>query len=158
MKPSLPGCKVSLRTIEQSDAADLLEIYGCELTMEFASDPVFRSLEAIHRMMESVQSLERSRESLEWAVVEASSGKVIGTCGLHGFGSRGTVCEVGCLLNSKFWRKGYMSEALTLLLSHAGSIGVKRVLADIDARNVRSIGFFESLGFVKREAMYSLEV
>ncbi|WP_235660932.1 GNAT family N-acetyltransferase [Aeromonas veronii] len=39
MKPDLTGTRILLRTIGPQDAADLFEIYGNPLTMEFASDP-----------------------------------------------------------------------------------------------------------------------
>ena len=43
MKPDLTGSRIVLRTIGPQDAADLFEIYGNPLTMEFASDPCFTS-------------------------------------------------------------------------------------------------------------------
>ncbi|HCG9641715.1 TPA: GNAT family N-acetyltransferase, partial [Vibrio parahaemolyticus] len=102
---------------------DLFEIYGDIQTMEFASDPVFTSKDMIVQMLESVVRLEKSGESLEWAIMDQATNKVIGTCGLHSFSDNGDSCEVGCLLNSSYWRQGYMSEALSLLFSHAKSLG-----------------------------------
>ncbi|HGF5074082.1 hypothetical protein AAH152_23855 [Vibrio parahaemolyticus] len=52
------------------DSEDLFEIYGDVQTMEFASDPVFPSKDLIFQMLESVVQLEKSGESLEWAVLE----------------------------------------------------------------------------------------
>ncbi|MCX7126529.1 hypothetical protein [Aeromonas sp.] len=43
MKPDLTGTRIVLRTMGTQDAADLFEIYGNPLTMEFASDPCFTS-------------------------------------------------------------------------------------------------------------------
>ncbi|MEK2122670.1 hypothetical protein WOC09_23865 [Vibrio parahaemolyticus] len=53
------------------DSDDLFEIYGDVQTMEFASDPVFPSKDLIFQMLESVVQLEKSGESLEWAVFRA---------------------------------------------------------------------------------------
>ena len=83
-------------------ACDLFEIYGDIQTMEFASDPVFTSKDLIVQMLESVVQLEKSGESLEWAILEQSTNKVIGTCGLHSFSYCGHSCEIGCLLNSSY--------------------------------------------------------
>ncbi len=82
MKPDLHGSRVVLRSIQMEDSDDLFEIYGDVQTMEFASDPVFPSKDLIFQMLESVVQLEKSGESLEWAVLEQSTNKVIGTCGL----------------------------------------------------------------------------
>ncbi|TOB15863.1 GNAT family N-acetyltransferase, partial [Vibrio parahaemolyticus] len=138
MKPDLHGSRIVLRSIQTNDSDDLFEIYGDIQTMEFASDPVFTSKDMIVQLLESVVRLEKSGESLEWAIMEQATNKVIGTCGLHSFSDNGDSCEVGCLLNSSYWRQGYMSEALSLLFSHAKSLGIERLYADIDEGNFRS--------------------
>ncbi|MGY5732457.1 GNAT family N-acetyltransferase [Vibrio chemaguriensis] len=125
MKPDLHGSRIVLRSIQTNDSDDLFEIYGDIQTMEFASDPVFTSKDLIVQMLESVARLEKSGESLEWAIMDHATNKVIGTCGLHSFSDNGDSCEVGCLLNSSYWRQGYMSEALSLLFSHAQSLVLK---------------------------------
>ncbi|MDF2401742.1 GNAT family N-acetyltransferase [Aeromonas sp. 5HA1] len=147
MKSDLTGTQVVLRTIGPQDAADLFEIYGNPLTMVFASDPCFTSPAMVAQMIASVVRLEQTGESLEWAIVERESDKVIGTCSLHSFSEAGHCCEVGCLLNAAYWRKGFMSEALRLLFAHASTLGVTCLTADIDADNVRSIALFGKLGF-----------
>ncbi|MFQ2006782.1 GNAT family N-acetyltransferase [Aeromonas veronii] len=154
MKPDLTGTRIVLRTIGPQDAADLFEIYGNPLTMEFASDPCFTSPTMVAQLMASVVRLEQTGESLEWAIVERKSNKVIGTCGLHSFSEAGHCCEVGCLLNAAYWRRGFMSEALGLLFAHASTLGVTRLTADIDADNVRSIALFEKLGFKAHAGRY----
>ncbi|MFM5572568.1 GNAT family N-acetyltransferase [Aeromonas veronii] len=154
MKPDLTGSRIVLRTIGPQDAADLFEIYGNPLTMEFASDPCFTSPSMVVQMMASVVRLEQTGESLEWAIVEREGNKVIGTCGLHSFSEAGRCCEVGCLLNAAYWRRGLMSEALGLLFAHATTLGVTCLTADIDADNVRSIALFEKLGFKAHARRY----
>lgn len=85
IKPDLTGRRIVLRTMDLQDAADLFEIYGTPLTMEFASDPCFTSPTMVAQMMASVVRLEQTGESLEWAIVEREGNKMIGTCGLHSF-------------------------------------------------------------------------
>ncbi|WP_199243987.1 GNAT family N-acetyltransferase [Bacterioplanes sanyensis] len=92
--------RIILRTIQKADGDDLFEIYADAKTMQFASDPVFSSRAMIEQMLDSVARLEQSGESLEWAIVERQSSKVIGTCGLHSFSDNGQSCEVGCLLEA----------------------------------------------------------
>ncbi|HCH5091166.1 TPA: GNAT family N-acetyltransferase [Vibrio parahaemolyticus] len=140
--------------MKTDDSDDLFEIYGDIQTMEFASDPVFTSKDMIVQMLESVVRLEKSGESLEWAVIEQTTNKVIGTCGLHSFSDSGDSCEVGCLLNSSYWRQGYMSEALSLLFSHAKSLGIEKLYADIDEGNFRSQALFNKLGFKAQNGQF----
>lgn len=147
MKPTLYVSRILLRTIENTDSDDLFEIYADTHTMEFASDPVFSSSSMVVQMLDSVARLEQSGESLEWAIVERQTSKVIGTCGLHSFSSDGQGCEVGCLLNSTYWRQGFMTEALGLLFNYAKSVGISVLYADIDKSNLRSQALFKKLGF-----------
>ncbi|EGQ8066500.1 GNAT family N-acetyltransferase [Vibrio parahaemolyticus] len=154
MKPDLHGSRVILRSIQPKDRNDLFEIYGDIQTMEFASDPVFTSKDMIVQMLESVVQLERSGESLEWAIAERTTKKVIGTCGLHNFSDSGLSCEVGCLLNSSYWRHGYMSESLNVLFSHAKFLGIEILYADIDEGNFRSKALFKKLGFDAKKGQY----
>ncbi|EGQ7815791.1 GNAT family N-acetyltransferase [Vibrio parahaemolyticus] len=154
MKPDLHGSRIVLRSIQTNDSDDLFEIYGDIQTMEFASDPVFTSKDMIAQMLESVVRLEKSGESLEWAIMDQTTNKVIGTCGLHSFSDNGDSCEVGCLLNSSYWRQGYMSEALSLLFSHAKSLGIERLYADIDEGNFRSQALFNKLGFKVKNGQF----
>ncbi|MDG2673548.1 GNAT family N-acetyltransferase [Vibrio parahaemolyticus] len=154
MKPDLHGSRIVLRSIQTNDSDDLFEIYGDIQTMEFASDPVFTSKDMIVQMLESVVRLEKSGESLEWAIMDQATNKVIGTCGLHSFSDNGDSCEVGCLLNSSYWRQGYMSEALSLLFSHAKSLGIERLYTDIDEGNFRSQALFNKLGFKAKNGQF----
>ncbi|HCG5950758.1 TPA: GNAT family N-acetyltransferase [Vibrio parahaemolyticus] len=154
MKPDLHGSRIVLRSIQTNDSDDLFEIYGDIQTMEFASDPVFTSKDMIAQMLESVVRLEKSGESLEWAIMDQTTNKVIGTCGLHSFSDNGDSCEVGCLLNSSYWRQGYMSEALSLLFSHAKSLGIERLYADIDEGNFRPQALFNKLGFKVKNGQF----
>lgn len=158
MNPELLGSRVTLRTITAHDADDLFEIYGDSQTMEFASDAVFTSQDMIQQMLESVARLEKSGESLEWAIADKSTNKVIGTCGLHTFSDCGQACEVGCLLNSDYWRQGYMSEALSVLFLHAKSLGITKLYADIDDGNFRSQALFKKLGFNAQNGQFQLTI
>ncbi len=158
MKPDLYGERVVLRTIRSDDVDDLFEIYGHEQTMQFASDPTFTGLDMMQQMLESVLLLEELNESLEWAIVEKTSSKVIGICGLHAFSACRTSCEVGCLLNVIYWKQGYMSEALALLLSYAKSMGINQLIADIDIGNFRSKALFEKLGFKPKDDLFYYEL
>ncbi|AXT70955.1 GNAT family N-acetyltransferase [Vibrio sp. dhg] len=158
MNPELLGSRVTLRTITAHDADDLFEIYGDSQTMEFASDAVFTSQDMIQQMLESVARLEKSGESLEWAIADKRTNKVIGTCGLHTFSDCGKACEVGCLLNSDYWRQGYMSEALSVLFLHAKSLGITKLYADIDDGNFRSQALFKKLGFNNQNGQFQLTI
>ncbi|RXJ74656.1 GNAT family N-acetyltransferase [Veronia nyctiphanis] len=147
MKANIYAERVFLRQLTADDTDDLMKTYGNPLTMEFGSDPVFTSTAMVSQLLKSMENFAQNHASYEWGIVTQDTGEVIGTCGFHSFSPCRTECEVGCLLNSEFWRQGYMSEALSVLFSHAKSLGVERLFASIDPNNYRSIGLFCKLGF-----------
>lgn len=100
-------------------------------------------------MLKSVKHLKHTKESFEWGVVGTVSDKLIGTCELHSFSKSRGSCKVGCLLNRRVWGQGIMFEALGILFSHARTLSIKKVSADIDAQNTRSQALFNRLGFKK---------
>ena len=55
---------------------------------------------------------------------------------------------MGFALAREHWGRRYAREALTVLLDHAfGRIGLRRIEADVDARNQGSLNTLEALGF-----------
>lgn len=154
--PTLETERLLLRPMRQEDAPSLYMIYGDPEVMRYAGDEPFPDEATVGVMLGSVARLLEAGESLEWAAVERASGQLVGTCGLHGFDEAADVAEVGCLLARAAWGRGLMGEALLTLFRYAqDELGIRLLLADIDAPNLRSIRLFESLGFVHtRDTLY----
>ena len=144
--------------MDSTDADELFAIYGDPEVMEFASDEPFRDVGTVSLMLNSVDRLHKSGESIEWAVVEAATGRLVGTCGLHSFDRGERSAEVGCMLVRDMWGHGFMSEALPAIFAYAqGSLEVGLLLAEIDEPNFRSRSLFVKLGFNPVSAtMYAL--
>jgi [ribosomal protein S5]-alanine N-acetyltransferase len=146
--PELRTQRLLIRALTAADSADLFAIYGDPEVMEFAGDPPFADPGLIAQMLASVDRLFRERQALEWGIVHAQEGRVIGTCGIHSFTANGTAAELGCLLARRAWGQGLMAEALTSVidLGFAG-LGLEALRADIDAPNLRSRRLFQRLSF-----------
>ena len=57
-------------------------------------------------------------------------------------------CEIGYALGAAHWGRGLAQEALALALEQAfGVLGLNRIEADIDPRNLASVRLVEALGF-----------
>ncbi len=54
---------------------------------------------------------------------------------------------IGYVLNRSYWGKGYMNEALTVLLRYLWEYGVQRIMAQVDPRNERSMNVLKKLRF-----------
>jgi len=90
-----------------------------------------------------------------WSYTGAGStdGKLIGECSLFNLMPQSRRAEVGYTLAHEAWGKGYINEALVALLEFGFTqLGLNRVEADIDPRNVASARTLERLGF-QREGL-----
>jgi len=116
--------------------------------MQYASDPLFQSTDTVLQMLGNVQRLLTDGLSLEWGIESKVDRILIGTCGLHSFAEPEETAEVGCMLSKDAWGKGVMTEALLPIIQFGiHDLGVRRLLADIDEPNARSISLFQRLGF-----------
>lgn len=93
-------------------------------------------------------SLAGSGAALLWVLVERATDTVIGTLVLFHFVDGIEQAEVGYVLGRDHWGQGLMGEALRALCGEAfGSLGLERLLAQVDPRNTASIRLLERLGF-----------
>jgi RimJ/RimL family protein N-acetyltransferase len=84
-----------------------------------------------------------------WAVVEKSSGAVIGYCGLTQFNNPCAPddVELGYRLARAHWGQGYATEAATATRDHAfAALALPRIIAMIDPRNTASLRVAAKLG------------
>ena len=59
------------------------------------------------------------------------------------------LAEIGYVLGAPYWRRGYMFEALTALIASAfTTVGLRRLEAMVDSRNVASNALAARCGFV----------
>lgn len=114
-------------------------------------------------------------EFYEFAVVEKSSAKMIGNICLYPDYPEKAECEIGWMFNRAYQRKGYCTEAALRLKTFAvESLGIKKLIAHCDERNLASSKVMEKLGMKKvwgngvrvypntgeeaTEAMYALDI
>lgn len=93
-----------------------------------------------------------------YAVVERSSHKVIGYCGLFFFPDVAgqPEVEIGYRLARSAWGQGYATEAARAVRDFAfGTLGLTRLIAIIDPANVASIRVAEKIGMqYEKEVMF----
>lgn len=89
-------------------------------------------------------------EDLVCMVELLATGEVIGSCDLFNVDEQCGRAEIGFTLNRQHWGKGYMSEAARAVIDHGfNTVGLRRLEADIDPRNLGSARLLERLGFVR---------
>ena len=88
------------------------------------------------------------REDLRFHFYDRSSGKMLGSSGLHRIQWSLPSFEIGYWVRTEYQGKGYVSEAVNALTRFAFEyLQAKRVEIRCNARNVRSLAVMKRLGF-----------
>ena len=109
-----------------------------------------------------MKSIEKAREFLNWAipyqsengfcrwaVVERSSGEIIGSCGFARLATEEV--EFGYLFARQVWGKGFATEAASACLKYGfEKIGFEKVIALTDVTHERSQNVLKKIGFTER--------
>ncbi len=142
--------RLTLRLVQESDLADLLTVHGKDEVTRYLPYKTWIAMADARAWYERALKRHAEGSALQLAVHEQGSGQTIGTCMLFGFDETSGLAEIGYVLGSAHWGRGYASEALASLLGYAfGPFGLRRIEANIDARNTASVVLIEKLGFVQ---------
>ena len=134
--------RLTVRNFRPEDAADLAEILTDPDVTYFEPYEAFTAEACVQEAVK----LSESRELFAVVLGEKVIGKLYFSA--RGFGSY----EVGWTLHGAYQGKGYAAESVRSLMEYAfREKGVRRVIAEIDTRNDRSVRLAERLG-MRREA------
>lgn len=141
--------RLLLRKFEEKDYDDLYEFLSQRKEDEFEAYPDITYENGREHLKYRVESDEF------FAIVLKENEKVIGNVY---FGNRDfDAKEVGYIVNKRYQRKGYASEAIQAVIEDGFEHKVHRVFAECDPRNECSWKLLEHLGF-EREACFKQNV
>jgi RimJ/RimL family protein N-acetyltransferase len=145
--PTLEAPGVVLRALELADAEALHAAHGDPEAHHYWSSPAHRDVEQTRQYIANTLAM---RGAHVWAITE-TGGEALGRIGL--FAERAGVGEIGIIIRRQATGRGLASKALSLVEGYAfGSLGLHRMVADIDPDNSASISLFLRAGF-EREAL-----
>lgn len=132
--------RLVLRGAQAEDVGPLFEVFGCVETMRYWSS-------APHVMVQETEALVAGIRQIadqdRYFVID-HEGRAVGTAGFW----EGN--EIGFILHAAYWRQGFGAEILGALIRHGFDVlGFDSIIADVDPRNVASIGLLTKLGFVE---------
>jgi RimJ/RimL family protein N-acetyltransferase len=96
-------------------------------------------------------------ECLIYFAFDRDSGEFVGNLDLHSFDFDVPRCQIGYVADSRHAGRGLMHEAGAALVQLAFELGVVRVEAFCDARNLRSIRLAERLGMRREGVLRAFE-
>ena len=133
--------RLLLRRARPDDLRPLHAVFSDELAMQYWSNGPHSALDETQRWLDSMIGADLG-ESDDFIVTVDS--ECIGKLGCW------KLPEIGFILRSDHWGKGYASEAMNAFLTHIfGTRDLDRVTADVDPRNKGSLRLLEKHGFVE---------
>jgi [ribosomal protein S5]-alanine N-acetyltransferase len=153
MLPILETPRLRLRWLRDADVPALFEVFGDQEVCRYWSRPALGDPAEARALLEEIRLGFKSRTLSQWGIAALENDRVVGTCTLTSFSLEHRRAEIGFALGRRHWGQGYAGEALPALLDHAfGALDLRRIEADVDPRNARSIRALERLGF-QREGL-----
>lgn len=141
--------RLVLRFHEQTDAADLLRVFGREDVARFLLEEPWTAEQTVQRLERRLtrRTLDADPHALA-LVVEDVEGRFVGALALWLTDVEHRLAEIGWVIDPEQGRRGYATEAISALLRLAFTrLDVRRVTADMDARNHASAALARRLGF-----------
>ncbi|NQU79755.1 GNAT family N-acetyltransferase [Candidatus Woesearchaeota archaeon] len=100
--------------------------------------------------LQKFKKQEESGESIGFCIYETSLEHVIGTIGFNEIDSENNTAAIGSWLGKQYWRKGYATESLRLMLDLGFThLQLEQIYAKVLSTNVASMRLLERLGFQK---------
>lgn len=135
---------IRIRNYRETDLPFLTDMWFDEENGKYLSDPTREYVdEAFQKALDTLGE----SESGYYLVIElADTGERVGSCCMFP-DKAGRVYDIGYCIHRKFWRQGYGSEALRLMLGWMRAQGADKVTAEVAVENVPSNRLLDGLGF-----------
>lgn len=99
----------------------------------------YSDISAVHDYINFQLENYKKIETYDWAIVLKELGEPIGSIGAVALNEKAQSVEIGYCIGEKWWRRGYMSEALSAVIAFFfEEVGVNRVYSEHDPRNPNS--------------------
>ena len=139
-----------MRLVAESDLPALLEVNSSEEVTALLPYARWQSMADGEAWLQRMTGIQANGLALQFVVVSKSTSLAIGTCLLFRFEEASARAELGYVLGRAYWGQGLMQEALEALVGCAfGSMGLRRLEAEVDTRNRSSARLLQRLGFTK---------
>lgn len=146
--PWLEGERLRLRAPMAEDIDPLFALFSDPEVMRYWSrGPMVERAEALAYIQSIIEGYER-RDLLNWIVADRASDGMLGTCTLYDLQPRHLRAGVGYALAPSWQGRGLAREAVALALDWGFlTLGLARIEADVEPRNLPSSRLLLALGF-----------
>jgi len=154
MFPTLKTNRLILREFRNTDVKAVYDSFSRDIVTEHYILETMRSLEPAEELVRNRISLFEKRIGTRWAITLKGGGdRAIGSCGYYSPNKAFHSIEIGYDLHPDYWRQGFMTEALTAMISFCYGedfpFHLNRIRALTEMGNIASIALLSKLGFVE---------
>jgi [ribosomal protein S5]-alanine N-acetyltransferase len=119
----------------------------------------YSSLEATREQMEWYDKIYKEHTGVWWGITsKQNEKKIMGACGFNDWNKKHHHAEMGYWLFPEFQHKGFMSEAMQLVIPYGfNQMKLHRIVAVVEPENLASIWLLEKLGFMQEGILREAE-
>ncbi|MBM7587770.1 ribosomal-protein-alanine N-acetyltransferase [Bacillus pakistanensis] len=148
MLPELRTDNLILREITEQDAQALFEYFSSDKAMQFYGMNPLTTLEQMKNIVKGMASGYEKKQAIRWGIQLKDQQELIGTIGFNNWSNLHKKAELGYDLNPRYWRKGYMFEAISKVIQFGfEEILLNRIGAFVYLDNEASNRILEKIGF-----------
>ena len=118
--------------------------------MKYIPRPLIISIDGALAHIKMINDKIDENIDINWAVTEKGNNKCIGIMGFYRTQPEHFRTELGYMITPEHWGKGYVTEAVTVLLDFAfNTLQFHSIEAVIDSRHTASERVLQKVGFIK---------
>lgn len=149
-QPTLDSPRLRLRHYRDDDVDALFALQSDPGVMRYWSYPAWTEPRQAEERLQEIYRQLRESDAYIWVIADRASDRMIGNAVLFSINRGQALAETGYSLMTEYQGRGLAQEAMRLVLGFAfETLGLQRIEADIDPRNVPSCRLVERLGFVR---------
>ncbi len=145
IETDMRGSRICIRNYRESDLVFLTDMWFDAENGKYLSDPAKEYVDEAYQ--KALDALGESPHGYYLVIVLADTAERVGSCCMFP-DETGKIYDIGYCVHRKFWRQGYGSEALQLMLGWLGLQGAECVTAEVAVENAASNRLLGKLGFV----------
>jgi len=156
--PDLYTGRLVLRQLRPTDDKEIMVLRSNEKILQFLVIPKCNNLLEAKQFIDKINNSIKNNESIYWGITEKNDETLIGTICLWNISKENFRAEVGYALHPDFQRKGFMSEAMNVVLDYGFTkMELHSIEAHVHPDNQPSINLLQKKGFIE-EALFKENV
>src|SRR6266853_3676636 len=148
--PEIETARLKIRLAQMADLPALLEMNSNDEVTRYLPYESWKGAADGESWFRRASERMVAGQAGQFVIQQRESSRIIGSCLLFRFEEASARAELGYVLAQEYWGAGYMFEAMSAFIAFAfGPMGLRRLEAETDPRNLTSAKLLERLGFVR---------